>query len=686
MPSTMASALDAARVRAFVGRQPELAAFESALTGRGTQRVLFIHGPGGIGKTTLIQQFRIRADATGRPVVLLDARDIDCSADSVRAAYEAGRLREVDNGGPKHPENPGSEPLVLLLDGYDRLAQLDDWFRSEFLPSLPAESVVVIVGREPPAPVWRTDAGWRALATVHRMDPMSPADSTELLGRFAVPADQQARLAHLGRGHPLTLALLADSASSLAIPEDLVDAPDLVSTLVTQIVGEAPDEAHAMGYALCAIAWLTTEDLLRRGVGEQAGEVWSWLASRPFVTLTSDGLYPHDLVREVLDADLRRRSPERYRIGHHIVHHQAIDGLRSGDAGLQDLWARQKMFLHRHSALSAAFWVPRGRGAAAVVRGRVTDHPEIIEMVRHFDGEPNAVIAAQWLAAQPEGLSVVRSPTRIGGYFLQVFYPADPALVDADPVVRAALEYADSVSPARPGEQISIGRFLAGHDEYQRDRFAVLPASVGSLGVWIGRPLAWSFVATIDTDFWAPGFDYLGFTPRLRTKFDGREYSIFGIDWRRIPIDVWLDVMAERELTGEQGPIPAELQRPAPLSRPQFDEAVRAALRDLARPDRLGHNPLTDTRLVTGNADRLGTGLRQAILAGIGRVGEQRRNPTLGRVLDRTFVHPAPTQEAAAQVLDLPFSTYRRHLARAIDELTDVLWSVEIGQLQPSAD
>jgi hypothetical protein len=149
---------------------------------------------------------------------------------------------------------------------------------------------------------------------------------------------------------------------------------------------------------------------------------------------------------------------------------------------------------------------------------------------------------------------------------------------------------------------------------------------------------------------------------------------------------VWLDVMAERELTGEQGPIPAELQRPAPLSRPQFDEAVRAALRDLARPDRLGHNPLTDTRLVTGNADRLGTGLRQAILAGIGRVGEQRRNPTLGRVLDRTFVHPAPTQEAAAQVLDLPFSTYRRHLARAIDELTDVLWSVEIGQLQPSAD
>ena len=41
---------------------------------------------------------------------------------------------------------------------------------------------------------------------------------------------------------------------------------------------------------------------------------------------------------------------------------------------------------------------------------------------------------------------------------------------------------------------------------------------------------------------------------------------------------------------------------------------------------------------------------------------------------------PAPTQEAAAEVLDLPFSTYRRHLARAVEQLTELLWAVEIGE------
>ena len=51
-------------------------------------------------------------------------------------------------------------------------------------------------------------------------------------------------------------------------------------------------------------------------------------------------------------------------------------------------------------------------------------------------------------------------------------------------------------------------------------------------------------------------------------------------------------------------------------------------------------------------------------------------------MLDRTYVHAAPTQEAAAEVLDLPFSTYRRHLARALERLTDLLWAVEIGEVR----
>jgi hypothetical protein len=86
--------------------------------------------------------------------------------------------------------------------------------------------------------------------------------------------------------------------------------------------------------------------------------------------------------------------------------------------------------------------------------------------------------------------------------------------------------------------------------------------------------------------------------------------------------------------------------------------------------------------LETASTERLQTSLA----AGIDQIGAGSRTGRLGRVLDRTYLHPAPTQEAAAEVLDLPFSTYRRHLTHAIEQLTDLLWAVEIGETRlPSA-
>ena len=183
---------------------------------------------------------------------------------------------------------------LLLLDGYERLGPIDSWVRSEFLPSLDAEMVVVLAGREPPSSPWRIDPGWRAVdgSAAQRAE---PGRECRTAGAGGVGRLDEDRLATLGRGHPLTLALLADAAAAgRDVPEDFADAPDLVQTLVTQVIGEVPSEAHATGLAVCAHAWQTTEDLLRRAVGDEAPDVWAWLDSQAFVTRGVDGLYPHD--------------------------------------------------------------------------------------------------------------------------------------------------------------------------------------------------------------------------------------------------------------------------------------------------------------------------------------------------------------------------------------------------------
>jgi hypothetical protein len=49
------------------------------------------------------------------------------------------------------------------------------------------------------------------------------------------------------------------------------------------------------------------------------------------------------------------------------------------------------------------------------------------------------------------------------------------------------------------------------------------------------------------------------------------------------------------------------------------------------------------------------------------------------RVLYHTFIQPAPTQEQAAQLLNLPFPTYRYQLKIGVARVIEKLWQIELG-------
>ncbi|HEX2772678.1 MAG TPA: ATP-binding protein [Micromonosporaceae bacterium] len=655
--TSLGDVIDRARRQSFVGRQFELRTFDDALAGRSPRRVLFVHGPGGIGKTTLLHEMRARARAAGRSTVLLDGREIDPSPDGLNQAIHAA------GGG-----------TVLLIDGYEQLEALDGWLRQELIPSLPAEDVVVLAGREPPVAAWRADPGWRQVVVIHPLDHLDDTDSADLLARADVAAPDRRRLVALGRGHPLALALLADVASSGTVPESLADVPDLISALLESLLRDAPSEAHMVGLATCARAWLTTEDLLRKTVGEAAPEVWGWLRRRPFVVCRPGGLTPHDLTREVLEAEFERRSPERYRALHRIIHDHVVAGIRSTTGLDRQLLAQQLAYLHRRSPLTAAYFALRARGSAAVVPARPEEYDRLVSLIEWGQGAASAGLAERWFADQPDGASVVRTDEGIAGFAYRIICPTGSTMEERDPVARAVLDYVARTAPTRPGERVDIARFFGGVRDYARDMYTVLAGTVTSIITWCTEPLAWSFVVSSDPQFWGPFFDYLGFRPLVEIEFDGRPHVAYGTDWRRFPVDVWLDLMTEREHSGGAGPPPDSALRPPPLSRTAFNDAVRSALQHLNRPDRLTGSQLVGTVL---GADA--TELRASLVAAVDRLAGDPKGDQLRAVLNRTFVRAAPTQEGAAEVLGLPFSTYRRYLAKAVDEVTELLWAVEIG-------
>ena len=140
--------------------------------------------------------------------------------------------------------------------------------------------------------------------------------------------------------------------------------------------------------------------------------------------------------------------------------------------------------------------------------------------------------------------------------------------------------------------------------------------------------------------------------------------------------------MTEREL-GDEAPRPTPERESAPelaLSQPEFADAVRQALRDLHRPDALATNPLARSRLVRerGAESPAPEALRELMHEAVDELRADPRGQKLVRALECTYLRPAPTQEAAAELLGLPFSTYRGHLTRGLERVADWLWQREL--------
>src|SRR4051795_11188033 len=126
---SLAALLDAARADGFIGRAAPMREFVAALAGQSGIRVLFVHGPGGIGKTTLLEAFARQARSRGRPIRYLDARDVECSIGGLSIALAASPPSEgAEDAEDAEDDSVEAGPAdILLLDGYELLAPLDRW-------------------------------------------------------------------------------------------------------------------------------------------------------------------------------------------------------------------------------------------------------------------------------------------------------------------------------------------------------------------------------------------------------------------------------------------------------------------------------------------------------------------------------------------------------------------------------
>jgi hypothetical protein len=126
-----------------------------------------------VGKTALVGALGDAAEHAGAETVRVDARALDASPEAFRGAVG-------DLTGPAR--------RVALLDTYELLTPLDGWLRTELLPEVPSDALLVIAGRQPPGAEWTADPGWRDLLRVVSLRNLPPADAR---GPCAPPASSE---------------------------------------------------------------------------------------------------------------------------------------------------------------------------------------------------------------------------------------------------------------------------------------------------------------------------------------------------------------------------------------------------------------------------------------------------------------------------------------------------------------
>jgi len=648
MPATLAERLAWRDEQHFVGREPELEFFDSLLVEEPSHQVVLVHGPGGIGKSTLLREVARRAEKRGYQPTLVEGRELAPVPGEIEHAL--GDISSV-------------ELPLIMFDTYERMSAASGYLRHRLLPSLPARSLVILAGRKPPEPEW-FQGGWERLATELELRPFDADDARKLCAAHGLTDVARCdELITWAEGSPLALSLAVASGENLP-----VDDPNVVRAMIRRLAQTELDGGNLDVAAVAALARCVNARMLRDVLpGVDPEEAEAWLRSRSFAEPLRDGVTLHDLVRRAVRSDLRRRDPEREReLRRRIADHLHARATQGEPRLVVDLAE-----LRENSALRWGF------GAADSVRYRVDEvregdtvatAPQVA--ARSKGGEWWWALTAPFFLQAPGRVCVVRdADENLCGFCISVSPHDAPAVAESDPLLGPWLAHARR---EHPGAEVMLWRdsidFTAGEEGDMSSPVLALMNTA----------------AVLRSGLTNPRYSYL---PIHRENKVAMEYARAVGAQHTAELDLEVDDHVTECHVIDYGPggmlarqratVYAELGLPPPDERARDDstsgvtitaDMVRDALRSLDNPLELAGSPLATGDTPDERAASVRALLADATANAFGEAPDER---LLQQIMERGYLDASASHESAALELNVSRATYFRRLRVASQRVAD---------------
>lgn len=630
----------AARLEAerFVGRHRALAVVDAALEGGSSHRIVYVHGPGGVGKSALLRAIARRAEAGGRPVVRVDGRLVG----PTRAALQAAVA-------------PAGQPAaVLLVDEVDAVASLRIELRDLALATVPASGVVVIAGRAAPDRAW-FEGELQAVAIAVALRPLDHEESRQLLARCEV-VDPQAvdRLVRWSAGYPLALtlasALPAPDASELPAPTAADDRDGLGALLLErlggrELVGVDPDVLDVAALAPAVDGQLLAAVLPGRPTRQGLASLRALSIAEPIGARTT----LHPLARSALAARLRQTDPDRsrtlvVRIATHL-HQRSLGGDPAAALELASLVEDPELRLGADPSTTHYADLPRpgdvGVLAAATGAG---SSAWFARFARWCEEQPGQAIAVRRVDGTLRGMSVICMAKDMPPWALDQ--------IETGPVLRWLREHQIFDEAAVTHDAV----ILEDPDDAVACAEVIRVGNAGAIAMGAVSNPRYVF-ATVSTGAEGYGIAPLRYSPvdGLERRDDERELVTVSTDFGPDGIigQMYRLVLAEQ---GEPGPDAAAGSAAA-------GQAVVAALRRYHDDEALAASALASAEgSVAERADAARAAVGAAIDVAFGSSPSDQR---LRDAIVRTYLDADGGHGVAQRELHMSRSSFYRHLQKA---------------------